>query len=129
MSCHSIGHGMNSVVSVIMREYLQGDISLEPARRLIVACRHGIDWCDGNEYEAVECIHDRCGSCLEKKASGELIDLYSLDYEARHKQAKIYEYVDREVANHCLCASCFDRIANEVYGEPIGPELRQSITG
>ena len=68
MSCHSIGHGINVVAGVVEELFSQGKISKDDARQLFLACRQGVRWCDGNEYEAVECINDcRCGLCMEKK--------------------------------------------------------------
>ena len=28
-------------------------IEIEPAKEIIEACKKGVNWCDGNEYEAI----------------------------------------------------------------------------
>ena len=59
MSCHDIGRGMNSVANVVLDLYESGQISKEGASRLVLACRKGVNWCDGNEGEAVEDVVER----------------------------------------------------------------------
>ena len=72
MSCHDIGRGMNSVVRTTITLFDEGKICLESARAIIVSCRKGVHWCDGNEGEAIsyisECI---CGKCMKKAEKGE----------------------------------------------------------
>ena len=81
MSCHRIGLGMNSVVEII------------------VACRNGVYWCDGNEDEAIACIIDcYCGNCLRKL----------------HQEHRIR--VDRnryDVVTHYLCEDCYQHLVYE----------------
>lgn len=59
MSCHNIGRGMDSVVVQVIKLLEENEISKEAARKIIIACRNEVYWCDGNEYEAVESIN-RC---------------------------------------------------------------------
>ena len=72
MSCHDIGRGMNTVVRTTITLFDEGKITLESARAIIVSCRKGVHWCDGNEGEAIsyisECI---CGKCMKKAEKGE----------------------------------------------------------
>ena len=71
MSCHNIGRGMNYVVKNVIKMYDTGELTLEAARKIIAAARRGVNWCDGNEYEAVEIIRRcRCGRCLKKMEAG-----------------------------------------------------------
>lgn len=56
MSCHCIGRGMNSVVKVVIRLFDEGKVSLDVAKEIIYMCREGVGYCDGNEYEALDCI-------------------------------------------------------------------------
>ena len=71
MSCHDIGLGMDSVVEVIVRLYDQSRVSRDAAVELIHAARKGVNWCDGNEYEAIASIEmSRCGRCLKTMQDG-----------------------------------------------------------
>ena len=72
MSCHDIGRGLNSVVGVVITFYDEGKLDIETARTIIVACRKGVHWCDGNEDEAVMRLRKcRCGKCLKVVKKGE----------------------------------------------------------
>ena len=72
MSCHDIGRGLNSVVGVVITLYDEGKLDIETARTIIVACRKGVHWCDGNEDEAVMRLRTcRCGKCLKVVKKGE----------------------------------------------------------
>lgn len=65
MSCHRIGLGMNSVVEKSIEMFENEEIGLNACKKIIVACRNGVYWCDGNEDEAIACIIDcYCGNCL-----------------------------------------------------------------
>mgnify|MGYP006932583004 CR=1 FL=1 len=67
MSCHRIGLGMNSVVEKSIEMFENEEIGLNACKKIIVACRNGVYWCDGNEDEAIACIIDcYCGNCLRK---------------------------------------------------------------
>ena len=89
MSCHNIGKGMNSVVNVVINLYDKGKISREATREIIAQCQDGVGWCDGNDYEAVECIADcRCGRCLRLVPEGEfLFNLWEVPYDFRPDHA------------------------------------------
>ena len=54
MSCHDIGRGMSAVSKTVLDLYEEKQISKESAMKLILACRKGVHWCDGNEGEALE---------------------------------------------------------------------------
>ena len=76
MSCHDIGRGMNSVVRVVIGLYDNEEISSDAAIRIIRACARGVNWCDGNSYEAVDYIRRcRCGKCLRMIPKGEKLYL------------------------------------------------------
>lgn len=47
---------MNSVVKVVIRLFDEGKVSLDVAKEIIYMCREGVGYCDGNEYEALDCI-------------------------------------------------------------------------
>ena len=59
MSCHDIGRGMNFVAVLIKEMYDTGEISRETAVKIFRRLQRGVHWCDGNEYEAIECISNR----------------------------------------------------------------------
>lgn len=58
MGCHRIGLGMNSVVEKSIEMFKNEEIGLNACKKIIVACRNGVYWCDGNEDEAIACIID-----------------------------------------------------------------------
>ena len=79
MSCHDIGRGMSAVSKTVLDLYEENQISKESAMRLVLVCRKGVHWCDGNEGEALEEVIGRgyCGLCSEK--STELTSVYDND--------------------------------------------------
>jgi len=91
-------------------------ISTEAAREIIVACRIGVHWCDGNEYEAIEFIRrNRCGWCLKKIPKG--LPLYSL------WSMSILDYLvgkdplmckGAELASDGLCEGCFENVVDKI---------------
>lgn len=99
MSCHRIGLGMNSVVEKSIEIFENEEIGLNACKKIIVACRNGIYWCDGNEDEAIACIIDcYCGNCLRKL----------------HQEHRIC--VDRnryDVVTHYLCEDCYQHLVYE----------------
>lgn len=99
MSCHRIGLGMNSVVEKSIEMFENEEIGLNACKKIIVACRNGIYWCDGNEDEAIACIIDcYCGNCLRKL----------------HQEHRIR--VDRnryDVVTHYLCEDCYQHLVYE----------------
>lgn len=94
MSCHSIGRGMASVAKVVLNEYDSGHIPYESAFRLLMACRDGVNWCDGNEYEATSDFEDRCGLCLRKG-----LELHELPWR---------EWDHKKSIHNNLCSDCLD---------------------
>lgn len=47
MSCHRIGLGMNSVVEKSIEMFENEEIGLNACKKIIVACRNGVYWCEG----------------------------------------------------------------------------------
>lgn len=130
MSCHNIGRGMNSVVEEVVALYDTGEIALEPAKKIIYKARVGVNYCDGNEYEAVECIEKtRCGHCMKAVEDGEnLYDLYDAKSYDYRKSGEGVDRLGGQLAHTCLCASCFDKLAPAVFGEGVsGEEERKHI--
>lgn len=113
MSCHDIGRGMNSVVNVVVDLYDKKKIEKEVAKTLIMACRKGVHWCDGNEYEATESIRRcRCGKCLEVVPEGNyLFSVWDVSNEVPDKY-KILDDKSTMLASDGLCEKCFDEVIN-----------------
>ncbi len=103
MSCHDIGRGMNFVAVLIKEMYDTGEISRETAVKIFRRLQRDVHWCDGNEYEAIECISNRCGICLKELEKGEILYPPYLDVKEEHLEA----------ATDYLCEECMLKL----YGE------------
>lgn len=105
MSCHNIGRGMNSVVKVVLDLYESEQLPREAATRLLLACRKGVYWCDGNEGETLEDIIERgyCGLCFEK--TGTLSDVFDNDLNYPDCN-KVFDKYDDTAAHYWLCPKC-----------------------
>ena len=121
MSCHDIGRGMNSVVEKIVELYDEGKYSMDTAKKLIVAARKGVHWCDGNEDEATASIRRcRCGRCLKKLNVGDF--LFSV-WDVSKEIPDIDEMLDRNrndeppLASDGLCEECFDLVLTKCCGD------------
>ena len=107
MSCHDIGRGMASVVDQIIEEVRNNNLDVSTARKLIKACTHGVNWCDGNEDEALQTIFkNTCGYCLKqmepkKESLFQIIDL-SWDYLEKN-----------ENANYFVCEKCLKELTKD----------------
>lgn len=112
MSCHDIGRGMNSVVKVVVELYDDGKIDKKAAMKIIRACKDGVNWCDGNDGEAIDYIRRcRCGKCFKMIPKGE--KLYSV-WDVSNEVPDKYKIDDRfELALDGLCQDCFDIVLNE----------------
>lgn len=112
MSCHSIGHGMSKVSATVLDLYEAGEISKASTMRLILACRKGVHWCDGNEGEAIEEVIDRgyCGLCFEK--SDDLSSAYDNDLGWPDKY-QVFRPYDKTAAHYWICSECKRRIIDE----------------
>lgn len=107
MSCHDIGRGMNSVTIVVLNLYEEGLLSQKAAKDIIRACRKGVNWCDGNEDEAVEETRARgyCGLCFEK--SDILMNVYDDDSRVVWRT---YDDNDDIVVHQFICPKCRQRL-------------------
>ena len=105
MSCHSIGRGMNFVSNKVFELYNCGIISKEAEIQLVHACRKGVHWCDGNEYEAFDGLIEEgiCGLCFEK--CDEVTEVYDNDigYPDRYS---VFDDYDDTAAHYFLCDKC-----------------------
>ena len=98
MSCHRIGLGMNSVVEKSIEMFENEEISLNACKKIIVACRNGVYWCDGYESDVIAGMDDYCGNCLRKFSAEELIEVDRNRYD---------------VVTHYLCEDCYQHLVYE----------------
>ncbi len=129
LSNHVIGYGLNSVAKVVIELFDSGEISEKVAKRLLIACREGVHWGDGNEYEAIECLREYyCGKCLKKMKPGD--ELYSIwDVSpGTNKKYNMYDVDSNDIISDRLCSSCFDEILTQKSGdENLGYKERKYI--
>ena len=86
MSCHSIGHGLNSVSKKVLELYDEGKFEFSVAKDLLYTTRNAVHYCDGNTYEAIGCFDGcRCARCLKKTN-----DLYGL-YDVLDECSEYYD--------------------------------------
>ncbi len=114
MSCHDIGRGMNSVVRTTISLLDEGRISMDAARAIIVSCKRGVHWCDGNEGEAISYIRGCvCGRCMKKLVKGErLYSIYSVSNDVPDR----FDW-EKDFVTDKLCRECFDITLNEKCGD------------
>lgn len=120
MGCQNIGRGLNNVVRAVISLYDSRKIGLVAARVIIATCRDSVNWCDGDEYDAVDCIGDcRCGRCLRLVPKGELLlnvwcvpDDFKSDRDAFYKNA---------YATYRFCETCFPEVVATCY-EGVEPD-------
>lgn len=129
MSCHDIGRGLSSVVKVILEKLDSSEISIDAARDLLYACRVGVHWCDGNEYEAMIHMYQmRCGYCLKKMSEGDAIySLYdvSRSFETEHhNEIRAIDIII--IADTFLCGECFEKLLDTI-APGVGAEQRKHI--
>ncbi len=112
MSCHNIGRGLNSVSKVVLELYEGNELSKSAVIRLIRACRRGVNWCDGNEYEAVDAVIEAgyCGLCFEKKGNLSSAFENGLQYPEKYDIFSAYELT---AAHNYLCEDCKKRMIDE----------------
>ena len=130
MSCHDIGRGMDSVTQVVIEMFDNGELSKPSALKLFMALKDGVNWCDGNEYEAVESIMDcRCGKCLKKMESGQkFYDIYDCSIFVTGSPWDILRNYKENYAGWRFCTTCFDEIINGVSeGKISGESARKYI--
>ena len=75
MGCHRIGLGMNSVVKEAIEMFENEEIGLNACKKIIMACKNGVYWCDGYESDVIAGMDDYCGNCLRKFSAEELIEV------------------------------------------------------
>lgn len=118
MSCHDIGRGMASVGRVVLALYDEGRYDLETAKKLLQATINGVNWCDGNYYEAEESLAGRCAVCLRKSNSPEIELVFGNRYSAKISGVSDVEedefvsklYCDRKILTDILCKGCYAQL-------------------
>ena len=113
MSCHSIGHGLNSVSKKVLELYDEGKFEFSVAKDLLYTTRNAVHYCDGNTYEAIGCFDGcRCARCLKKTN-----DLYGL-YDVLDECSEYYDIFSNKedgVWSGDLCKDCFDEISEKYH--------------
>lgn len=67
MSCHDIGRGVDFIIQNVLDMYEHGEISKEAALKMIRTFPQVVNYCDGNESEALEYLTDNyCCGCLHE---------------------------------------------------------------
>ena len=130
MSCHAIGHGINTIMEVVVGLLDEGKISVEAVRHIGAQAMMAVNYCDGNSYEAVAVLKGfRCGRCLKKVANkDELYSLYDIDYHLWSDEYDPLGLEDEPLATYELCGDCFDAVMNRCYHDPeITKRERQDI--
>ena len=111
MSCHNIGHGINTVNKEILKLLSEEKINFEVAFHLLCVARDAINYCDGNSYEAVECLEDKCGVCLKEKAT---TNIYDLPEEKKHLRCLLEDAgYSSVIVNGFICDKCIDKLLIE----------------
>ena len=113
MSCHCIGHGLNSVSKKVLELYDEGKFEFSVAKDLLYTTRNAVHYCDGNTYEAIGCFDGcRCARCLKKTN-----DLYGL-YDVLDECSEYYDIFSNKedgVLSGDLFKDCFDEISEKYH--------------
>lgn len=115
MSCHSIGHGLNTVAKTTMELYMNNKITMEDTKVLLRQIQKAVHYCDGNEYEAIEYLidNDICSACLEEKEE-ELIILYDSEY--KWFKGDIYREYEEDTyyVSMFICRECMEEYKKKI---------------
>lgn len=102
--------------------------SIDVARDLLYACRVGVHWCDGNEYEAmIQMYQMRCGYCLKKMSERDAIySLYDVSRSFETEHHNEIRAIDIIIADTFLCGECFEKLLDTI-APGVGAEQRKHI--
>jgi len=125
MSCHEIGAGLNSVTETVNKQYLAGNMNKKAFRRLLISCRQGVHYCDGNEGEAMEALVDAdiCGACLEKKE--DISSIYD-GVIAYPDCCWIFDKYKDKTAHFYVCPACKKKIVKQYLKEYPDAKLKEA---
>ena len=98
MSCHDIGHGLNSVVEIVLEEFDNKNINHETAHKIIRQACNAVNYCDGNSYEAIECFKQqgRCTYCFRKVNN--LLNVYKYNSATEYPHLLASFIIDSTIA-------------------------------
>lgn len=115
MSCYSIGHGINNVVYHLLEFFDKGEVPIKVAKNLIMVCEKSVNFCDGNEGEAVECfeVQGRCSCCLEIKDDVENIYEELSEKMLPYKEMLEDLQYEDEMLGCTICHDCAKHLAEK----------------
>lgn len=88
---------MNSVVKEAIEMFENEEIGLNACKKIIMACKNGVYWCDGYESDVIAGMDDYCGNCLRKFSAEELIEV------DRNKYFVVRNYICKSCYDHLVC--------------------------
>lgn len=97
MGCHRIGLGMNSVIKETLDMFENEEIGLNACKKIIIACKNGVYWCDGDENDAIIGMDEYCGNCLRRFSVDELIKMNNNSYFV------VRNYICKECYDYLVC--------------------------
>ena len=137
MSSHDIGKGLNNVVERVMDMYRDGRLKKETAKELMTVAKISVNFCDGNEYEALECMEATCGCCLRDGKPGE--HLYSLadcdsipgliwkDIDTMLTEDRKDQDYNLSAVSYNVCEECLDKLFARYLPGESGEEVRRRL--
>lgn len=129
MSCHDIGRGVDFIISKVLDMYDDGKISKEATLEMLSEFPSAVNYCDGNEYEALETLtKTHCAKCLKKYGgNGERVsfnDAYDILQKDDFIEPGKYSYSwwhdateARGITGRSLCRDCFKEVFDGVITE------------
>ena len=123
MSCHDIGRGMASVGKEVLRLYDEQKYDIHTAKELLWATMRGVNWCDGNRYEAAVSLECRCAICLKRVIAPEKELMFGSDYfaEVSGVSTEAYKeddtsraieelYLKKQLLAPQICRDCYQEL-------------------
>ena len=125
MSCHDIGKGLNSVAKIVIAQYQAGNLNKEACAAILHSCRKGVNWCDGNEHEAMQALVDAgiCGCCLEE--THDVSNVFDNELDVKHRY-EVYRGYDKTAAHYYVCAACKKKILEQYVSDHPGVKLAKT---
>lgn len=89
----------------VLRLYDEGKYDRHTAKQLILATLKGVNWCDGNSYEAAVSLAFRCAHCLKKTENPKEDLIFTSRFFAN--TSDIYDYDDLESEDAAFVESLY----------------------